>query len=360
MSRPKSTVAALAAMLALAVACSQQSASPTSPGAQTDASANAAADGSTLKVTAPTPNDPINDKQVNDNPTLTAGASAVRFGNPVALTYRFQVFGPNGATVQDSGLVGSPSFRITAQLAFKARHTWRVRAEYQGQAGPWSSTASFVSPEGGYIRTGEVFDPIYNGTTVGEVIGPVTFLGAEGARLESVSSFIRYLIPGQITSGEFSVEVKGLRPNAPGDKSKVFGMQQGTGDYITDPFRVDIQYRGSGGFPPNAILFRVLNGGQGPFEPTTEQRFASQRNLNPNTTYFWKATWGSSFRVTVTEGAANGPVVYDLARNTTGTYNPNPYYAFIGTPTGRSGAESASIPGAIYKNVWISSRPRPQ
>jgi hypothetical protein len=34
-------------------------------------------------------------------------------------------------------------------------------------------------------------------------------------------------------------------------------------------------------------------------------------------------------------------------------------YAFIGTPTGRSGAESASIPGAIYRNVWIGARPRP-
>jgi len=31
----------------------------------------------------------------------------------------------------------------------------------------------------------------------------------------------------------------------------------------------------------------------------------------------------------------------------------------LGAPTGRSGNESASIAGTIYRNVWLSSRPRP-
>ena len=30
----------------------------------------------------------------------------------------------------------------------------------------------------------------------------------------------------------------------------------------------------------------------------------------------------------------------------------------LGAPTGRSGAESASVPGAIYRNVWIGNHPR--
>ncbi len=56
------------------------------------------------------------------------------------------------------------------------------------------------------------------------------------------------------------MEVEGLRANAPGDKAKVFGMQEGQDDYITNRYRVDIQYRGTAGFPPNAITFRVLYG----------------------------------------------------------------------------------------------------
>ena len=42
-----------------------------------------------------------------------------------------------------------------------------------------------------------------------------------------------------------------------------------------------------------------------------------------------------------------------------GTYAPSPHYAYLGAPTGRSGVESASIPGAIYRNVWIGNKPRP-
>ena len=42
-----------------------------------------------------------------------------------------------------------------------------------------------------------------------------------------------------------------------------------------------------------------------------------------------------------------------------GTYAPSPHYAYLGAPVGRSGAESASIGGTIYRNVWLSTRPRP-
>jgi hypothetical protein len=42
-----------------------------------------------------------------------------------------------------------------------------------------------------------------------------------------------------------------------------------------------------------------------------------------------------------------------------GRYTPSPQYAYLGAPTGRSGTESASIAGTIYRNVWLSSRARP-
>jgi hypothetical protein len=42
-----------------------------------------------------------------------------------------------------------------------------------------------------------------------------------------------------------------------------------------------------------------------------------------------------------------------------GQYAPNPHYAYLGAPVGRSGTEAASIPGTIYRNVWLGNTPRP-
>ena len=366
MSRPRFTATGLAALLAFVMACGREGAMPTSPSAQSGANAlPAAADGSTLKATPPAPVSPINDQPVNDLPTLTATTSTMQFSDVVPLQYRFEIFNDVGTRVQDSGLLNSPSFKVTAMLAFRKRHTWRVRAEYQGAVGPWSTTASFVSPEGGYIRGNEVFDPLYNGATVGERIGATTFIPDKGIRLDANTGYVRYLIPQTITSGEFSMEVEGLRANAPGNKSKVFGMSTDSGDFITDPYRVDIQYRGTGGFPPNAITFRALYGSATDhdvrYEPPTQVRLASVYVLDPSTTYYWQWTWGTEVRLIVKQGGINGPTIYNYgvpAPN--GTYAPSPHYAYLGTPAGRSGAESASIPGTIYRNVWIGARPRPQ
>jgi hypothetical protein len=83
--------------------------------------------------------------------------------------------------------------------------------------------------------------------------------------------------------------------------------------------------------------------------------------LNPATTYYWKATWGSEFRLVVKEGGINGTTIYNIGvASPRGTYSPVPHYAYLGVPNGRSGLESASIPGVIYRNVWIGARPRPQ
>jgi hypothetical protein len=245
-------------------------------------------------------------------------------------------------------------------------YQWRARAEYQGVGGPWSTVQSFVSPQtDGYIRGSELYDPLINGQTVGDLIGQTTFIPGKGLRLENSTSYVRYLLPQTITSGEFSMEVEGLRANAPGGKSKVFGMQEGQDDFITNRYRVDIQYRGVDGSPPNAVTFRALYGSATDlslrYEPDTATRFASVLLLNPSTTYFWKATWASEFRVIVKDGGVNGTTIYNVGvPSPNGTYSPSPHYAYLGAPVGRSGAESATIPGVIYRNVWIGNRPRPQ
>src|SRR5206468_12160862 len=108
---------------------------------------------------------------------------------------------------------------------------WRVRAEFQGLVGPWSPTASFVSAEGGYIRGNEAFDPLYNGITLGERTGQTSFVSNVGIRIDTTNSCVKYAIPQTITSGEFSVEVLGLAPNAPGGKLTVMSMSSAFPDH---------------------------------------------------------------------------------------------------------------------------------
>jgi hypothetical protein len=63
------------------------------------------------------------------------------------LQYRFQVFNDADTLVVDSGLVADPSWTTPVALTPHSRHTWKVRAESQGWAGPWSGAASFVTPD---------------------------------------------------------------------------------------------------------------------------------------------------------------------------------------------------------------------
>jgi hypothetical protein len=139
-------------------------------------------------------------------------------------------------------------------------------------------------------------------------------------------------------------------------------MQEGQDDFITNRYRVDVQYRGSGGVPPNAITWRAMFGSDGErLEPDQATRFASVFPLDPSRTYYWKSQWNEGgFRLTVLDGGMRGSTLYDFGiMDERVEYNPNPHYVYLGTPSGRSGDESASIPGTIYRNVWIGSRPRP-
>lgn len=350
----------LASGLTVAGACAR-SAAPTAPPAPTLA---AATDGVSLNVGAPTVVSPLNSTQVSGTPTLTVAAIAAPAGT--TLSYQFEVLTEAGARVELSPAVTSTSYTISTVLEATRLYTWRARATLEGRVGPWSSssTSRFTSSAGGYILNGEVRDLLTNGQTVGERFGTTTFLGSQGLRLDNESSYVRYQIPGSVTAGEFSVEISGLRGNNSGDKSKVFAMSSNNSDFITDPFRIDVQYRGTAGSPPNSIQFRALYGSATDlfvrYEPDTAARFASVFSLDPSTVYFWKLTWGSAVRVVVRAGGVNGSIIYDRAVNApNGTYNPSPWRAYLGAPIGQAFAESGTTPGAIYKNVWISSRPRP-
>jgi len=61
----------------------------------------------------------------------------------------------------------------------------------------------------------------------------------------------------------------------------------------------------------------------------------------------------------VKRGGSTGTTIYNKGKAYQGPYDPDPHYAFIGAPVGRSGLTAATVPGMIVRQVWISSRPRP-
>ena len=242
---------------------------------------------------------------------------------------------------------------------------WRARAIQGTTVSAWSATGTFKSKLVGFNRPGELYDPLIHGETVGEIVGSTTFIPGKGIQINNGTSHVRYRLAQPIPSGEFSMDIEGLRANAPGDKAKVFGMSDGQGDFITNDYRVDIQYRGTTGVPPNAIQWRVIYGDADDldvrYEPDTAKRFASVFLLNPSTTYHWNFTWGPNIRLVMKEGGVDGNTPYDFGMAAPrGRYDPPQHYAYLGAPVGRSGNESASIAGTTYRNVWIANRPRPQ
>lgn len=369
LARNQSLAVVLAVVVPVA-ACSKDE-SPTSPGGQ---------GGGPVTLSAPVAESPAANVQLDTlRPTLTV--KNVTPSGTGTRTYEFQVSDSTtftsaltsnvtgfaatvGAANVPEGTGGTTSYTLTQDLQPTTVFYWRARAVQGSSNGPWSEAVKFRSKLVGFMRAGELYDPLIHGETVGERIGATSFVPGKGLRIENGTSFVRYRLPQTITSGEFSMDVEGLRANAPGDKAKVFGMQEGQSDFITNDYRIDIQYRGTAGFPPNAIQWRVIYGYADDldyrYEPDTAKRMASVFLLDAAETYHWKFVWGRQIQLTMIQGGVGGSTLYDYGMPAPkGEYDPNPHIAYLGAPVGRSGTESASIAGTIYRNVWLANRPRP-
>ena len=328
-----------------------------------------------VSLSAPVPFSPVNGTQLSTlRPTLTVEnvTSSQQSGTR---TYEFQVSDRTdfslGASLTASFLVavsqtgvaegsgGRTTFEVPSDLQPTTRMYWRARAVQGSSTSAWSAPSTFKTKLVGYNRPGELYDPLIHGETIGTVVGSVTFIDGKGVQLNNQSSYVRYLLPETITTGEFSVLVENLAPGAPGSKFKIFSMQSGTGNLIDNPYLANVQYRGGvDGNPDNSISFKVLYGSfsdSRKFEPSQGNRLV--RLLDPSKAYFWKWTWGSEARLLVQQGIG-GAEIYNYGRATAGSYAPSPHYAFLGANTTVS-VEEGSRPGAVISQVWIGNRPRP-
>jgi hypothetical protein len=139
---------ALSVFAAIALACSQSPSAPNAPSAVGRSNPDAAGDGSTLKVTAPTPVSPVGGAEIDDlDPDLVITNSTGRFVQGVVLSYIFEVF-EEGQLVYTSPAIpqgpdGQTTHEIGIDLDEDEEHTWRARAVYQGRQGPLSANANF-------------------------------------------------------------------------------------------------------------------------------------------------------------------------------------------------------------------------
>lgn len=362
MSRASWLLSLIVCMLAVAGACGKSSTAPSGPNAIDPALVDANADGSTLKVTPPSPQSPVNGVRLPQGQTVvlvTANSTTV-YAPAVPLSYRFELMNSTGALVETALVAGGPTSTartVAAQLEGERTYQWRVRAEFQGIPGPWAAVQSFVAPPNdGYIRGAELYDPLINGKTVGEIHGPVTFIPGVGLRLDSNSSYVSYQLGQTLSGGEFSVLITNIEMVSAGLKTKVFSMSQGYDDITTNRRRFTIEKRGT--TEPGSIAWRVISNEEAIETIGNERRTVS---FTPALTYFWRATWATpaGFRLTIDEGGVSGRRVYDFSREYSGAYDPDPHVVHLGSPPTRSGADSQTVPGIVLRQVWVSRNPRP-
>jgi hypothetical protein len=349
---------ATATTTAFAIACGDGSKNPSSPSGVSNGSTSttdAAADGSTLKATPPEPVSPANNSTVEDasNIVLRVNPSTLKFTNGIQLRYRFQLL--NGSTVVREFATGGRTWTLN-ELEINTSYNWRARAEAKGAFGPWSPTWTFRTPDEpeGYMRPGELYDPLYKGETVGKRIGATAFVKGKGVHILTQGGRVEYRLPDTVQSGEFSMLVTNLRTNTEGIKTKIMSMAEGFSDITTNDRRMTVEKRGD---PAGIIAWRFISY-LGAVDTVGAQRV--KREFNPAKTYLWTASWRNQrFEVRIVEGVPNGKEIYRFGKPYKGPYNPDPHIAWVGGPPGRSGMNSGSVDGMIVRQVWLSNRPRP-
>ena len=358
------TTRVLLAIVLLASACSKDKSAPTTPTLPAS---------TTSQLAAPALDAPSDDQQLSTlRPELTVrnGTSTQAAG---VRTYEFQIADNAAFTpvaVTGSGIAenagGKTSFTPAQDLQPTTRMYWRARLVQDTTTSAWSPMGKFRTRLVGFNRPGELYDPLVHGETVGMPVGAFTFVPDKGIRLNDIHSYVVYQLPQTVMSGEFSMEVEGLRPNGPGGKPKIFQMMDAA-DILPSRSRnyINAQYRGRPGNPDHSVAFKAVLGSldeRSVVEPDMGQRLQSVLILDPSRTYGWQGIWdATSFRLVVREGGIGGAVLYDykmIAQGGAG-FAPSPHYAFLGTNYEKYVADTGTFPGMTVRNVWLGSRPRP-
>lgn len=221
--------------LASAFGCSGGSDSPTGP---------------SITIGAPTAVSPTEGETVSSSqPTLTVANVSVSDGTTP--TYTFQVATDSSFSnivAQASGIGqgsgGQTSWQVATALG-TGQHFWRARASAANTNGPFTGAVEFsvfTAFRSDVAREGVlVFDPLTNGSTVGDVGGGE--FTPEGWKVIASSNYIVYDLP-TIESGSVEFDITGLDIRNPSrDARHLFIMWDPSigSDFTANRFRVSLQ-----------------------------------------------------------------------------------------------------------------------
>jgi hypothetical protein len=304
-------------------------------------------------ITAPTPRSPATGATVGSTtPTLTvtnaSGASGLRYRFEVARDSSFGNVVAAGDDVTEGG-TGTTSWQVSPDLGIGETYYWRARAAVAGTPGPYSSAANFAV-EGGFVSESPVgsllvYDPLTNGSSVGEVGGGS--FRERGWIATDALSYIRYDIP-TTPNGFVEFQVTNLMTiNPHNDKRNLMIMwDPSRGEYTTNPYRVHIAKYDRRLVNRWPMRFRFISNGQ---ETNTG---IDLYEWDPQRVYTFRLEWGAFPEIVSSQRAR---VLLDgveiMARNYDPIYRPAQHVVELGMAP-----RAESLEQAIYSNVRIGVR----
>ena len=344
----KLVLLAVCSTAVLALACTEAlktPAEPTQPG-----------DTSTLKVTAPTLKDPVNDARVASlPPTLNASESTFTSGTPSPLQYRFEVLKADGTTlVEQSSLKSSTSWVPAEVLADNTKYTWRVRAQKsETEYGPWSALGSFLTP----ISSALFNDPLTNGVTVATTQRGGQFV-AGGWQSNSRQDALDYLVNSCVNctvefdatnfgkkEGEaFAADLKWI---SMGDAATFYGGVDDIGYNFRDhDWKMHLEQRADNDGTGMKIVWRNGAGGGGNPGDHANRFDSGGPNWNSGQVFHFRISWNPDGFVIQVDGATMFEDGFGGKM-----YEPPHHVIELGcVPRGES------FVGIIYRNVRITKQ----
>jgi hypothetical protein len=217
-------------------------------------------------------------------------------------------------------------------------------------SGPFSTPAPFEVLGGFLTRSPEnllyVFDPLTNGSSVGEVGGGGEFK-REGWMATNALSYIRYEIP-PTPNGFVEFDVTNLRnPNPHSDKRALVIMWDPTrGEYTTNPFRVTLSKFDTNIVDRWHMRLRFIANGQ---ETNTG---IDLYQWDPRRVYHFRMEWGAFPEIVSTQRVQvlmDGSMI--MSRNYDRLYLPDTHWVELGMAP-----RAESLEQATYSNVRIGVR----
>lgn len=308
--------------------------------------------GATVTLTAPGIVGPANGAQVQGTATFVV-ANATVSGSSGTPTYTFQVASDSGfasVVAQAAGIpqgTGQTEWTADSDLA-SGTYFWRARAALGGTQGPFSSVAQFeyraVPPTGGATDKILLYDPLTNGTTLGDVGGGQ--FTSEGWLVEASSNFIVYDMP-TIETGFLEFDVKGLDIRNPTrDARHLFFMWDPSlgSDMTENRFRVSLQkLDGRSSINDRWLRLRFISQGR---QIDVGSTF---RGWEPQRTYRIRLEWGREGNVNACRLFINGDQIFFFQY-------PRPYIPQIHRIELGAAQRAETPEGAIYSNVTIGTR----